>query len=358
MKATRLAAILLAIFILCRIADAVTIPTVPIGNHGNPADTRFIDSYHPSGVGSVAYSFNIGKTEITNSQYVVLLNAVAASDPYELYNLGMTSDTVGGIVRSGISGGFTYAVKAPALSDTYTYEDKPVVFVNSGDAMRFANWLHNGQPTGGENAATTEDGAYTLNGAINDATLAAVTRNSGARWWLPNEDEWYKTAYHKNDGVTGNYWTYPTGTNDSPNHQLPIFDTGNSMNYSTGSCCYTTGNGSYPLTDAGAYTLSEGPYGTFDQGGNVWDLNETLFVDDIRSRGLRGSAWNKEQLYTRASKWIGTLPTFEDNNIGFRVASMTIPEPNTLLFFVAGFGPMFGCRVARRRTHEDRTMRS
>jgi hypothetical protein len=30
------------------------------------------------------------------------------------------------------------------------------------DAVRFANWLHNGQPTGAQDNTTTEGGAYTL----------------------------------------------------------------------------------------------------------------------------------------------------------------------------------------------------
>ena len=33
---------------------------------------------------------------------------------------------------------------------------------------------------------------------------------------LPTEDEWYKAAYHKNDGVTGNYYLYPTSSNAAP----------------------------------------------------------------------------------------------------------------------------------------------
>src|SRR5258705_193055 len=70
-------------------ALAITIPTVPIGNPGNAADTRYIDSSHPSGVGAVAQPFNIGTTEVTNAQFVALLNAVAASDPYKLYSTAM-----------------------------------------------------------------------------------------------------------------------------------------------------------------------------------------------------------------------------------------------------------------------------
>lgn len=74
----------------------------------------------------------------------------------------------------------------------------PVNYVSWYDTLRFANWLHNGQLTSAQGPSTTEDGAYEMSPASN------VLRKSGARWVLPTEDEWYKAAYHKNDGVTGN----------------------------------------------------------------------------------------------------------------------------------------------------------
>lgn len=44
------------------------------------------------------------------------------------------------------------------------------------------------------------------------------------------------------------------------------------------------------LTDAGANPLSASLYGTFDQGGNVWDWNETPPFPSS-ARGLRGGYW-------------------------------------------------------------------
>ena len=45
------------------------------------------------------------------------------------------------IQRSGSSGSYTYSVAAD-------WANRPVNYVSWGDAARFANWLHNGQPTG------------------------------------------------------------------------------------------------------------------------------------------------------------------------------------------------------------------
>lgn len=330
-------------------AEAINIDTVPVGNPGNPADTRYNDFYHPNGVGSVAYSFRISKTEVTNAQYVVFLNSVAASDQYGLYSEYQDDPCCsnwGGILRSGSPGSYSYAVRSPVGS--YIYDDKPAVLVTPGNVMRFANWLHNGQPTGSQNASTTEDGAYTLNGAVTDLALAAVTRNPGARWWLPSENEWYKAAYHKNDGVTGNYWDYPTATNSVRNNNLPSSDTGNSANfYNSG---YTTGNFTYHLTDVGAYSLSGSPYGTFDQGGSVWEWNETLFGGYLH--GVRGGSWNgfdNNSHDLHASFPIYRDSTSESDTFGFRVAS-SIPEPSALLLTIMAFATML---VQRRKSIPD-----
>jgi sulfatase modifying factor 1 len=321
------------------VTHAVTIPTVPIGNPGNPADMRFLSFSHPDGVGSVGYQYRIGKTEITNAQYVEFLNAVAATDPYELYNAKMADYEQGGIVRSGVSGSFTYQVKAAALGGAYSYHNKPVNHVSFGDAMRFANWLHHGQPSGAQGPSTTEDGAYTLNGALTFDELFAITRNAHARWWLPSEDEWYKAAYHKNDGVTGNYWNFPTATNSTPNNNLPSSDTGNSANYYDTN--YATGSMPYPLTDAGAYKLSDSAYGTFDQGGSLWEWNELKWS----GRGVRGGAWFDGWNFLRAADWNAFDPRWEVFQVGIRVAS-AIPEPGTGWLLGLAFA---GGLVRRRR---------
>jgi hypothetical protein len=219
----RLLTLVAAMVLFVASAQAITIPTVPIGNPGNPDDFAF--GFNEA-FGGVAYDYRIGKTEITNDQYVTFLNAVAATDLYQLYSNSMTSAPEGGIMRSGSPGSYTYAVKSAALNGAYIYGNKPVVYVSWYDAIRFANWLHNGQGGPG----TTEDGAYTLlGGTPTPSNGDSITRNPGATWWLPSEDEWYKAAYHRNNGATSNYWLYPTGL--APNNNPPSADTGRSATY-------------------------------------------------------------------------------------------------------------------------------
>lgn len=88
---------------------------VTVGDPGNANDT------HGDGYGGVQYVYNIGKYEVTNAQYCEFLNAVAASDPYGLYDTNM-SIGYGGIWISGSPGHYTYSTIAGR-------EDMPVNYV-------------------------------------------------------------------------------------------------------------------------------------------------------------------------------------------------------------------------------------
>ncbi len=322
-------------------ASAVNIETVPVGNPGNAADT------HGDGYGAVAYEYNIGKYEVTAGQYTEFLNAVADTDTYGLYNSNMWSSSLGcKIQRNGTSGGYTYSVAGD-------WANRPVNYVSWGDAARFANWLHNGQPNGSQGLSTTEDGAYYLNGATSNAALLAVSREADWKWAITSEDEWYKAAYHKNDGATGNYFDYPTSSDTAPgyvNNSGNLSTTGNPFveggtdpgNYAT----YdgdggTDGIGSpYYRTEVGEHENSDSPYGTFDQGGNVWEWNEAILYGSYR--GLRGGSFYFYGGVLHASGRSDYNPTLENDDIGFRVSE--VPEPASLSLLAVG-----GLALLRRR---------
>ena len=88
------------------------IPLTVVGDPGNTADTELMDD-GTTGYGSVADIFAIGKYEVTNGQYASFLNAVAQSDPNDLYNTDMGGgfEDIGGIERSGTPGSYTYSVR-------------------------------------------------------------------------------------------------------------------------------------------------------------------------------------------------------------------------------------------------------
>lgn len=313
--------LLLATAPLGNVTEAVNIAMVTVGNPGNAGDTRY-PSGGVSSFGAVSYAYNIGKFEVTAGQYTEFLNAVAATDTYGLYNPSMWSRTSGcKIQRNGSQGSYTYDVAAD-------WAKRPVNFVSWGDATRFVNWLSNGQPAGMQTLATTEDGSYLLDGATSNNDLMAVTRRSTARYVIPTEDEWYKAAYHKNDGVTANYWDYPTRSDDLPSSQLIDPDPGNNATYYHNATL--TIGAPYYRTEVGAHESSTSGYGTFDQAGNLREWNEaSAYAFGYGGRGQRGESYNGYEWGLHASARIFEQAVDESAQTGFRVAE--IPEPCTLL---------------------------
>ena len=314
----------------------VNIETVPVGNAGNAGELSGAGA-GGSGVdrvcGAVDYGYRIGKYEVTAGQYRDFLNAVAKTDTYGLYNTNMDSSYVGcEIVRSGTSGSYSYSV----ASD---WAARPVNYVSWGDAARFANWLHNGQPSGGQDLTTTEDGAYYLNGATSNEDLMAVDREDDWKWAITSEDEWYKAAYYNPGSST--YYDYPTSSNTVPSNNLvEPTDPGNNATFYVYLGDYTIGS-PYYRTEAGMHENSDSPYGTFDQGGNVSEWNEAIVLG--RYRVLRGGSSSFSSVLLHASRRIDNRrPSGEDFAIGFRVSA--VPEPATLSLLGLG-----GLAVLRRR---------
>jgi VCBS repeat-containing protein len=265
-------------------AYGATPPLVTVGDPGNASDA--------AGYGAVGYIFRIGEREVTRSEYTEFLNAVAAADTYNLYNASM------GIARTGSSGSYRYST---------TDGSKPVAYVNWYDALRYANWLHNGQPTGAQGPSTTEAGAYTFS-----AQFTVGARNAGARYFLPNENEWFKAAYYQG-GTDAFYWTYPTRSDTAPLAAPPSADD-NSANFNN----VVSGG----VTIVSSYAQTIGYYGTHDQAGNLWEWNESA-NDSVNdgSRGLRGGSYNDYPMLLESWYRDGDDPKLESDFIGFRIAA-------------------------------------
>jgi sulfatase modifying factor 1 len=234
----------------------------------------------------------------------------------------MTIATNGGInYNAGNADGSKYSVK---LGDG----NHPVNVVTWYDAVRFANWMNNGQGNG-----DTETGAYTLLGGTPTPSNAFfINRNAGATVFLPSENEWYKAAY--NIPGTNSYFRYPTSSNATPTATAPTA-TPNSVN---------SRNVLGHLTDVGAYTGTTSPYGAFDMGGNVWQWNEASIPFN---RGERGGAFNISSDFMLSSARQSFNPAFGTDNVGFRLAS-TIPEPSSLVLAALGFIGLAAWRLRRR----------
>ena len=284
-------------------ANTLTLDFVNIGNAGNTDDLGAGGGLYSSPYGGVPYAYRMGTFEISQD--------------------AITKATAGGL--ASVTAG-AWAGSQPAANMTWF------------EAAAFVNWL-NDQRTPGLKA-------YNLTGVTSLTPWASVDawqaggenlyRNKDAYYFLPNENEWYKAAYHQNTGVNADYWDYATGSNTAPRAVA--------SGTTAGTAVYNGVAGS-PAAVKNAGGLSA--YGTMGQNGNVWEWQESAY-DGINnssseSRALRGGYWGSTELNLRSSIRLGSSPAGSDDVIGFRVAS--VPEPSsTVLMCSAGL-----LALARRR---------
>ncbi|NOZ41475.1 MAG: SUMF1/EgtB/PvdO family nonheme iron enzyme, partial [Planctomycetes bacterium] len=276
---------------------------VTIGDPGNAADT----TGSPNPAGAVPYTYRIGKYEISEGM-IDAANAIATGE--------------------GNSLGITHDGRGP---------NKPATSVSWFEAAEFVNWLNTSKGStpaykfdsnGDFQLWTPADPGYNPNNQF---------RNTQARYFLPDVDEWYKAAYF--DPSANVYFNYPTGSDIEPDGidfaGDPTFE-----------AVFIDGDAnSQPndITDVGVLS----PYGTAGQGGNVFEWEETERDLDNDSkllwRGIRGGYWRRNSRLLLASLRISSDPMSENDIIGFRVAS--IPEPSTLLLLCIGTLGSLGLRM-------------
>ena len=305
-------------FLICLLVAPVgfasDIEWVTVGDPGNACD------FQPQGCfGSVDRAYRIGKYEVTNAQYANFLNAVAQTDPHDLYK-GNQGSGKGGIDRDGSEGNYTYLPIAGR-------ENMPVNYIEFYDTLRFANWLHNGSPTGPQGSATTEDGAYT----ITELGMSSnnIYRNEGAKFFLTSEDEWYKAAYY--DALSSSFYDYASQSDSIINCSMP------GAGANKANCAGVVGD----LTPVGAYMSSISPNGTFDQSGNAQEWNES--VNGSSGRVLRSGSFAAGHPFAQSasSRSSGNVVFPGQEFVGFRLAS-AIPEPSTALLVGTGLLGRFG----------------
>lgn len=341
-------------------AYAVTIDWVTVGNAGNAADTLVMNkgpaADFTAGYGSVGYTFQMSKYDVTNSQYTQFLNAAdpSGSNATNLYDGRMSTDNNGLAYTGGINfsggapSGSKYSVKAGQ-------ENFPATWIRWASSARFVNWLANGQGAG-----STESGVYDMS-LLTSSFATPPTRAHGATFFLPSEDEYYKAAYYDpTKNSTGDYWQYGTRSDTAP-ASLPPPGTANAANIGSGtsggggtsSTLATTGaafnSGVNYLTAVGAYTTAESAYGLYDVEGLIYNWTEGIRESFGNQLPIaRGGSWqyNTDRsgaahrgVYSGAGA--GSYAWY-----GFRVAA--VPEPSTVVMALAGLA-CGGYSVFRRR---------
>jgi formylglycine-generating enzyme required for sulfatase activity len=281
-------------------ANAFTMDFVTIGNPGNTADT----TGSPNPVGSVAYTYNLGKYEVSRGQ-IDKANSAGS--------LGIALQDISSFGGNGV--------------------DRPATGISWYEAAKFVNWLNTNQ--GYQEAYKFSGSSFQLWSA-GDAGYNAnnMFRNSQAKYVIASTDEWHKGAYGHTDGSWSNF---PNGSDSAP---IPV----SSGTYANTAVYWQSAyNGPADINNAGGLS----PFGTMAQGGNVWELTETAYdgTNDTAGelRNLRGGSWadyGSNQL--GASNKNNYNPSDELYIIGFRVAS--VPEPSSLSLLALG-----GVVVALRR---------
>ena len=254
-----------------------TMDFVTIGNPSNPADTTGT----PNPVGSVAYTYNLGKYEVSREQ----------------------------IDRANTAGGLGIT-----MSDMSSYGgngvNKPATGVTWHEAAKFVNWLNTS--TGGTAAYKFVSGTLQPWSPTDAGYNASnLFRNSQAKYVIASRDEWYKGAYGSPNGT---WYNYPTGSDSRPSAVAGGTDPNTAV--------YGGQAGPADINNAGGLSS----YGTMGQGGNVWEWNETAHDGVYNTVGesleMRGGSWDIGSDYLPASyRNYYVDPAIDGNNsYGFRVA--------------------------------------
>ena len=290
---------------------------IPIGNIGNTAAT-------PSpGYGAVSYNYAISRYVVSNFD-ISSYNADPLNSTRQIY------------------------IPDPAGATPGERNADIPARINWNNAARYVNWLNIQEGVQPAYRFLTEGAAdnITLWDVADSWTAGGENRyrHKDTKYFIPSEDEWYKAAYHKNDGDTGNYWSYPTGS-DTPPVATGSFEEGSTTQ---GEAVYNDGvidpvpTAAIDVTNAGGLS----PYGTMGQGGNIWEWNESNYDgtndDPSGTRSLRGGRWDSDSTklrytFTGRTQALPDSTNFTNNSVnGLRVAKTIAPPVELVTIGDAG----------------------
>ncbi len=287
-------------------ANAFTMDFVTIDNPNNVADRN---ASNGDRYGSVAYTYNLGKYEVSRDMI---------TKASEAGSLGITMYSMTSFGGNGVN--------------------RPATGVNWLEAAKYVNWMNTS--TGGTAAYKFVGGNFQL-WSVGDEGYNAnnLFRNSLAKYAIASRDEWYKGAYGNRDGTWNNY---ATGSDTAPT----------AVAGGTEANTAVVGQSSpADITNAGGLS----PYGTMAQAGNAYEWTESLIFTGanppahtaLENREIWGGAFYFDASFTLGGPGGPHSPS-NDNlfQTGFRVAIVGVPEPSALSLLAIGLG---GLALVRRR---------
>ncbi len=313
------------------------------------------------GRGGVNYEYNIGRYEVTTSQWVQFFNAAydrPAGQPNLPWLTPPTFWGAQGTTPINASNPNARRWQVPAGN-----EMRAVGNISWRMAAMYCNFLHNGGAVAG--GVTPRENF--LSGAYDVSTFGPngmggfadqPTRSPGARYFIPSRDEWIKAAHydpHRYGPDQGGYWEFSNSTDawipggppgahinlppgpPGPNPNGPLAQ----ANYGWDQFTFP-GYGSPFAVPLGAYPDVQSPWGLLDVAGATSEWTEQIFsgaIEGPRSRYIEGSYWSGAPGFGIAdSVWDsgGQLsPYWTPFDTGFRIAS-TVPGPTGLVVLASG----------------------
>ena len=343
------AALIVAVWAAQPLPAQVTFDWAIVGNPGNAPDTLVMNkgsaADYTTGYGSVGYTYQISKYDVTNSQYTQFLNAAdpSGSNTTKIYDARMSAANLGLAYTGGIN--FNAAATSGSKYSVKTGQESfPATWIRWDSGGRMVNWLANGQGSG-----STESGVYDMS-VLTSGFATPPTRAPGATIFLPSENEYYKAAYYDptKSGI-GGYWQYgvmsdtaPVGVAPSGGSKSANIGNGNSGGGSTADTMATTGAAfstsvNY-LTNVGAYATATSYYGLYDTEGLLYNWTEatrTSFGNQLPI--YRGGSWRYgdqsdgaayRNIYSGAA--VASYAWY-----GLRIASLPSTPPATITIDVA-----------------------
>ena len=196
---------------------------VTIGHTGNRGMTEaelgrpynFVNPYHSPNRGRVDYSYRMMHGAVAVEQYAEFLNLFT---PFWVQFQNTPGAVENGQLFALGSSGISLGASSWEVTKGWENTAARSTFRN---AMRYANWLHNGAPTDNLTWDTFHTGAYLFPETfLTDSFFGQpITREEGARFFIPSIDEWFKALYYDPDrygeGEEG-YWRFANGSDTVP----------------------------------------------------------------------------------------------------------------------------------------------
>jgi formylglycine-generating enzyme required for sulfatase activity len=287
------------------------------------------------GRGQVNYEYRMGRFEVTTSQWVEFMNAAFDRPASDAIPHVYPPSAWGGAGAPAQNGGRRWRVQSGM-------DMIPTSGVDWRTCAIYCNWLHNGK--------SLERSAF-LSGAYEVSTFGYIgsgggftdqlTRSPGARYWVPNLDEWVKAAHYdpakpNANGTLGGYWTYGNSS-DVPFVAGPpgVLVNGQLATANTGWSSFSFPGYSPFSVPLGAYTGVTSPWGLYDVAGGTSEWLED-YLQDPSEPVPRYRYWEGSSRFFASHRGDevgeidgGEFPTYFGDEVGFRVAA-SVPAPGAL----------------------------